>query len=245
VTCGNVTGLNSSTKATWSTWVYVTDNGICDLFGSWDANELQMRAWIQIDGTPRINVRLSGDGTSDNSGFDNTNISALALNTWHHICIVYDGTLSGSARCKLYLDSTVLVNSASAAPASLNSTASTFCIGVRDVVVDSFVFEGNQDEVSIWDVAFDQTDIDDIYNLGCPANLNLHSESAGLIHWWRMGDDDTYPTLSDWAGSNDGTMVNMDSSNIVYEVPCPPLLLINDSGHLILNDGTSRIMLNE
>ena len=38
--------------------------------------------------------------------------------------------------------------------------------------------------------------------------------------WSRMGDGDTYPTLTDHgSGGNDATMVNMDASDIVTDTP--------------------------
>ena len=40
------------------------------------------------------------------------------------------------------------------------------------------------------------------------------------LSWWRMGDGDTFPTLTDnGSGGNDGTMTNMSSGNIVEDVP--------------------------
>ena len=49
-----------------------------------------------------------------------------------------------------------------------------------------------------------------------PTDLTGH---AGLINWWRMGDNDggTGTTITDQAGSNNGTLIN--SASIVTDVP--------------------------
>jgi hypothetical protein len=54
---------------------------------------------------------------------------------------------------------------------------------------------------------------------GTPGDLSTFSPD----HWWRMGDGDTYDTISDTngegIGNNDGTMINMDAGDIVEDVP--------------------------
>ena len=76
------------------------------------------------------------------------------------------------------------------------------------------------DEATVWNVAFDLTDVQELYNSGCPGDPTKHSESSGLVSWWKMGDGDTYSTLSDSKGSNDLTMTNMASTDIKDYVPC-------------------------
>ena len=74
------------------------------------------------------------------------------------------------------------------------------------------------DELAIWDS--DQSgNSTDIYNGGSAADLMLLSNQPP--HWWRMGDNDTYPFLNDSgsAGSNIFLMSNMTSGDIVSDVP--------------------------
>ena len=62
-----------------------------------------------------------------------------------------------------------------------------------------------------------------LYNSGEPTNLaadsGSYTSSGDLTHWWRMGDGDTYPTITDNEGSEDGTMTNMTSGDLVEDVP--------------------------
>ena len=41
----------------------------------------------------------------------------------------------------------------------------------------------------------------------------------GLVSWYRLGDDDTYPTIRDKVGSNNGTMTDMAADDKVQVAP--------------------------
>ena len=80
----------------------------------------------------------------------------------------------------------------------------------------SNILLGNLDEVSIFNSELSQTDVTTIYNLGVPNDI---SAMSGLVSYWRMGDNDTYPTITDNVGSNNGTMKFMSAANFVTDVP--------------------------
>jgi hypothetical protein len=70
------------------------------------------------------------------------------------------------------------------------------------------------DEFAVWQS--DETS--NISTLSTSPIVDISSLSP--IGWWRMGDDDTYPTITDiGSGSSNGTMINMDASDIVTDVP--------------------------
>jgi len=85
-------------------------------------------------------------------------------------------------------------------------------------------FDGKMDEVAMWDEALDDAAVTAIYNSGTPIALDKDSgnydNSGDLQGWWRMGDGDTFPTITDNStNSNDGTMTNMASDDIVSDTP--------------------------
>jgi hypothetical protein len=86
-----------------------------------------------------------------------------------------------------------------------------------------YKFAGNIDEVAIWDTLLDDDAVTAIYNSGTPISLTSNSgnydNSSDLVGWWRMGDGDTYSTIADNEGSNDGTMTNMASDDIEENTP--------------------------
>ena len=70
--------------------------------------------------------------------------------------------------------------------------------------------------MAIWS-SDESSNIADIYNSGTPSDLSLLTSSP--VHFWRMGDGDTFPTLRDVIGSADFTMSNMTVADIVNDVP--------------------------
>lgn len=77
-------------------------------------------------------------------------------------------------------------------------------------------FGGLVDEVATFDSVLSGGDITNIYGIGAPSSL----ASLSPYGWYRNGDGDTYPTLTDnGSGGNNGTMVNMDASDIVTDTP--------------------------
>ena len=99
-------------------------------------------------------------------------------------------------------------------PSSLSSTAgNNFKIGS---IGSGFFTSGNIDEVAVFNSELSASNVTSIYNSGSPADLTSFSP----VSWWRNGDSDTYPTLNDnGSGSNNGTMTNMTSGDIVTDVP--------------------------
>jgi len=74
------------------------------------------------------------------------------------------------------------------------------------------------DEVAIWDTD-ESSNISSIYNSGSPFDLSTLTNDP--LHWWRMGDGDTFPFLLDSGNQNNCIFVmnNMTSSDIVNDVP--------------------------
>jgi hypothetical protein len=74
-----------------------------------------------------------------------------------------------------------------------------------------YMFEGEIDEVSFWDVVIYGDAVTELYNNGVPTDLTTHSEYAHLATWLRMGDGtgDTLATIKDQGpDGNDATLVN-------------------------------------
>ena len=83
-------------------------------------------------------------------------------------------------------------------------------------------FDGEMSNFQIFNTALPQTganSIETIYNGGSP--LASMSGFTSLVSWWKLNEDDSFNsatstwTFNDYAGSNDGTSVSMDSSNLV------------------------------
>ena len=84
--------------------------------------------------------------------------------------------------------------------------------------VDNY-FNGQLDEVAIWNVALSSADITSLYNSGnglkASADSGNYDNSGELIGYWKFNDG-TGSTLTDsTSNSNNGTLTNMDSSDWV------------------------------
>lgn len=73
------------------------------------------------------------------------------------------------------------------------------------------------DGISLFTSALTSSEVTTVYNSGTPSDLS--SFSPAPVIWYRMGDGDTFPTISDNIGSLDLTMVNMTAGNFVNDVP--------------------------
>ena len=125
---------------------------------------------------------------------------------WIHVSATYDGSSSASGM-KLYLNGTRVDDTTSTGGTyvAMENTNAPFNIGKQ---ITEFA-NGLIDEVAIFDVELSASDVTSIYNSGIPNDI---SSISGLVSWWRCGDGDTAPTLTDnGSGGNDGTMNNFST----------------------------------
>ena len=152
--------------------------------------------WPKVDGYLTYNYR----------GYDDDN--------WHHLLCTFDASAAN-----MYYDGSLVVNST-----SLDTSSTTAALWFGQYGGGGLYIDGNLDEISWWDdTTLDLAAVVAVYNSGEPINLAADSgdyaSSGDLTSYWRMGDGDTFPTVTDQVGSNDGTMTNMGSEDIVSDVP--------------------------
>lgn len=141
--------------------------------------------------------------------------TALTAGSWQHIVMTYSGA-SNINGARAYRNAVIGDTPASSALSGSFLNTANFTVGARNT---AFNFSGEIDEVSVWNKSLSQTEITELYNSGQPGNLNDHSAYTNLQSWWRMGDNDTYPTILDQKSAISGTMTNMTAGNIVGDVP--------------------------
>lgn len=161
-------------------------------------------AWV-IHHTNLSSSSVTSTGVTPNDG------------QWHHLLGTYDGTTNANG-IKLYIDGVLNVQGTATSTGINSFTSSEPTIGALTNGV-SWRFEGNIDEVAIWN-SDQNTNASAIYNSGTPTDLT----SLSPLSWWRMGDGDTWNgstwTLTDnGSGGNDATSVNMEEGDRVTDVP--------------------------
>ena len=216
VTMGDVLNMaNDGTDAfSYSVWYKTTDTGLHQMFISKQMSSVwlngvgfSMRGDLQNFqfglGTGQGNQRIRGKtGT----------ISGIRDGNWHHVCLTYDGSqlLSGF---NLYYDNaplTILAEGTQGTPNNVSTSGQAdFIIGSRGLATSpNLPFNGNLDEVSYFTSKLTASDVTSIYGTGVPNDIS----SLNPIGWWRCGDGDTSPTLTDnGSGGNDGTMTNFST----------------------------------
>jgi len=143
------------------------------------------------------------DGASVKRRGRKSSNGTVSVDTWHHVVGTYNGVGGADANLglKVYLDGVQVdsANSNNNTYVAMENETQPFTIGKLTA--------GNVDEVAVFDSELSASDVTSIYNSGVPNNLN--DLSTPPLSWWRCGDGDTSPTLTDnGSGGNNGTMEN-------------------------------------
>jgi hypothetical protein len=154
-----------------------------------------------------LSVVTNKVGWSDFTDDDQYGTSTVNDGNWHQAVVVVTATTQ-----KIYVDGSLETTTSNSYSAGTSFSSAT--LGRRANAAQRF-FNGNIDEVAIWNSELSATDVTAIYNGGRPVNLNVNTNgydnSSTLVAWWRMGDNDsgTGSTVTDnSANSYNGSLVN-------------------------------------
>ena len=143
--------------------------------------------------------------------------TVLETGVWYHAILFYDkGAGVDTGQAKVYLNGVGEHNFV---------TGITFDGTLEDDIFigseggTAMTFDGNIDEVAIFDCFLESAERLELYNSGIPLNLYNHSKVANISNWWRMGEGDSPDIITDIIGGKDGVMYNMDITNIVDDTP--------------------------
>lgn len=208
--------LLSATNFTVSTWIKNSNVDCAPISFFENSTTCPIRIFVN-SASNRLQVGIRNGANS--LGYVNSFGTSAS---WRHITAVYDGTATGNAnRLKVYVNGSLqtltFVNTIPASTvSSIGVSADTYI--ARSV---STYLNGYIDETAIFDYSLDSTQVSSIYNSGTPTDLDNTSGVTAPVHWWRMGDGDTSPTITDvgTTGGIDGTMTNMEAGDIQTDVP--------------------------
>jgi hypothetical protein len=142
--------------------------------------------------------------------------ASILQKSLYHACWTYDGS-SAAAGLKLYLNGTAIALS------TITNNLTSSILNSVDAFIGQFAsgqfLNAKLDEVTIWSTDLTASEVLALYNGGSISDPSLHTKASDLAHYYRMGDGDTYPIISDSIGSVDGTMTNMASSSFSRDLP--------------------------
>jgi len=185
-------------------------------------NTFTLSAWVNLNGFANSQniVFGGGDGIygmyipnstsiyfNFGSGYALFTVPALLTSTWYNIVFTRNG-----ANGELFVNG---ISQGTTTALGANNFTVNFLGCEKQTIGTKYYFNGNLDEPSIFNRVVTPTEI---VTLSTAPTENL--TSLNPISWWRMGDGDTYPTITDnGSGGNNGTMTNMDAGDIVSDVP--------------------------
>jgi hypothetical protein len=200
VDCGNPTSLQITSELSISFWfkssstsdqaVITKDNLGQRCWGIWNnqyglsSNKLQFYVF-------NSNLATSVESSTN-----------LNDGNWHNIVCVF----KPSTYLRIYADGSLDAENTTSIPTSIDNDIVDFLIGG---IISSgnplYMFQGNVDEVAVFNSELSASDVTTIYNSGIPNNLN--DLSTPPLSWWRFEGTGTTATDSG-TGGNDGTLEN-------------------------------------
>jgi hypothetical protein len=175
--------LRLSTGATFEAWVYPTTTGSqLTILSKWDTVwGYDQRSYIfAINPNSTICLAVCSDGKAYNTPACNSS-STVPTNKWSHLAGTYDGTA-----LRVYLNGTL----AGTTPYTSGIYPSTndFTIGGVAGQASTFVcpFIGRLDEVSVYNRALSQTEIQSIYAARTFGKILTETEPDGMPDSWEL-----------------------------------------------------------
>ena len=187
-------GLPQGTSPrTVEAWVRTTQTSIGNIV-SWGTRTTQQRNSLAIRDR---SVAFIGENA------DVTGIADIDDGNWHHVAFTYDGTA-----IRLYVDGALdrTVN------ISFNTNGQNLKIGNNANPSNGEYFDGTIDEIRIWNIALDDTQIAD---LAGDSFTDPTTPSNCLVAYYKMNEG-SGSSLTDLTGNgNTGTLTNMESGGWV------------------------------
>ena len=187
VNCGKIAAITASNPRTIEAWAYAEDFNNGAIFST---------------GYPNSNIGFSLRTTNvDNLWYMQLGDIAFGVtlpnskNQWHHYAMTYDGAIA-----KLYYDGKLMEEHSLV----LNTSVTDFFIGKWN----SYVFDGKIDEVRVWEIALDSTQIRENMHLA------LQGDEAGLVSYWQFNEN-TGNSLNDIISGHHGILTNMENNDWV------------------------------
>ena len=211
---GRISHLQNTTQYSISSWFKGALNNLYQAVYAWfDGADGYLQLLLINDGSFWVyNYRTS-------TAYGVTAPGIVSADTWYNALVVFDGSgVTNADRLKLYINGN-LITFASFVGTIPTQTGTMLINGMQiGSQQGGLLFEGNIDEVSIFDSAISIGDVWD--GSGKPTDV---SAVSGLANYYKMGEDATFSggvwTVPDAVGSNDGTSVNMTIEDRVGTAP--------------------------
>ena len=118
---------------------------------------------FKITSTGKIEMSWKNGGTRTI-----TSNTTIPENVWHQVAVIYNGT-----NASLYIDGVLDISLPLGAPIVETSNTESFIIGAADGVATTAFFEGNIDEVRVWNAALSEDELRFVMNQEIENNAGI------------------------------------------------------------------------
>jgi hypothetical protein len=196
----NFPGVLGTTQRTVEAWVKTTATTGEQLIADWGSDttngqRFTVRLVALTGGNYSVRVEVKGGGLNGTAVVNDGN--------WHHIAVTYDNSLS-SNQYKIYVDGVQNIQGGVGLTAN-TATSTNLIIGRRIVASFGGYFNGNIDDLRIWNVTRTQAEIQ------ASMNVQFCTAPSSLVAYFKMnegavGTDNTSLTsITSTAGAYTGT----------------------------------------
>jgi len=213
VDCGDNDNLsfgNGSTDSPFSISFWVNLNSLSgnnNVFIGKDSGSSNREYAIgMFSNSDKVRFFIKNNGGNSQQSIDST--TSLTTGNWFHIVTTYSGVGGSNAAdgMKIYINGSLetSTNIIKQSYTAMKNTSALLTIG--KINSSPSQISGLIDETAVFNSELSASDVTAIYGSGVPTSLSSYSS---LVSWWRCGDGDTSPTLTDnGSGGNNGTMTN-------------------------------------
>lgn len=169
-----------------------------------------LRGWgLLVDGgagsVSQILLVLGNNLDTNNAIFVKTS-TAIQLDTWAHIVATYNGSSQG-AGVHIYIngvDESVELQADGLVSTIVHGGNVEF--GAAPAV--GFQGDGNTCSSSVYNRVLTQLEVTELYNSGSPGDVSSYASYSSCLNYWKMGQGDTLPTLTDTKSGQNITMTD-------------------------------------
>ncbi len=188
--------------------------------------------WAGTNSKKQLSLTIGGQNTDPHVKMK-TPVGSIGNAQWYHILVTCNGgTTSGTTSAekfgsfKIYVDgadqslTTSALSDGYAGEIPVNVSGGYF-MGRKVGSTSGHMRDCHVDELGLWNVEL--TSLEAVKLAVTPIDLEVdsgdYSSSAGLKHYYRMGDGDTFPTITDNKGTVNIVQNGMTAANTENEVP--------------------------
>ena len=169
-------------------------------------------------------------------------LGTIPLNAWTHLAVTWESDGIGNLfEQKVYINGVLegTDSDTSFTPSNANFFPSVFAIGEYENgttgLPSGTPFDAPIDQVVLWNVVLSESEIKELIQL---RDIEDHSQYAEVTNWYEFEDDDIVgTTLTDKAGTEDGTLINGATNTVCIPYPYPYQLGAANDTIIQLSDG--------